>query len=286
VASRQISVGPRQNVDMRDLAEELDSHGFAQVAGPFGTTNDANEFSTALVDECRRRNGLSPLSIVGEFVVPPLDAGETRDFQALHFDFGVPLDPKVVLDVARYTALYVPAEVGEVRAATRLVPLVALLGQRTWPPPRELIRRMISYGRTHGAWDDDRGYVEGSLARLVDGATAYRSPFLPSVKIEPEFLCGLEFDSIIAEVAFLERQGLRVDDVEISVYLQPGELLVFDNLVMAHGRRGTRRPGQLHQWMFGDSLHPEDLITLRDRFLTAFHGRQSEESIASTMIRS
>jgi hypothetical protein len=271
---------------MRDLAEELDSHGFAQVAGPFGTTNDANEFSTALVDECRRRNGLSPLSIVGEFVVPPLDAGETRDFQALHFDFGVPLDPKVVLDVARYTALYVPAEVGEVRAATRLVPLVALLGQRTWPPPRELIRRMISYGRTHGAWDDDRGYVEGSLARLVDGATAYRSPFLPSVKIEPEFLCGLEFDSIIAEVAFLERQGLRVDDVEISVYLQPGELLVFDNLVMAHGRRGTRRPGQLHQWMFGDSLHPEDLITLRDRFLTAFHGRQSEESIASTMIRS
>ncbi len=46
--------------------------------------------------------------MIGDFVVPPLDGGETRDFQTLHFDFGLPLDPKVDQDVARYTALYVP----------------------------------------------------------------------------------------------------------------------------------------------------------------------------------
>lgn len=70
------------------------------------------------------------------------------------------------------------------------MPLVALLSQRSWPPLGELVDRLTSYGRTHGSWDDDRGYVEGSLARIVEGVAAWRSPFLPSVKIDPSFLCG------------------------------------------------------------------------------------------------
>jgi hypothetical protein len=258
-------------VPVRDLAGELDSQGFARIAGPLGTTQDAEEVSRALVDACRRRNGLPPLSTIGNFVVPPLDAGESRDFQTLHFDFGLPLDPKIEQDVARYTALYVPADVAGVRAITRLVPLVALLSQRSWPPAEELVDRLISYGRTHGSWDDDRGYVEGSLARLVEGATAWRSPFLPSVKIQPGFLCGLEFDSLSAELAFFERHGLRIDDVEISVELQPGELLVFDNLAMAHGRRGARGPGELRQRMFGQCLQPAAQRILRDGVLKAFY---------------
>ena len=99
-----------------------------------------------------------------------------------------PLDPKVEQDVARFTALYVPTDVADVQAVTRLVPLVALVGQRSWPPPDELVQRLASYGRTHGAWDDDRGYVEGSLARIVEAAAAEWPPFLPSVKVEPGFL--------------------------------------------------------------------------------------------------
>ena len=266
---------------VRDLAGELHSYGFARIAGPLETTHDADEASGALVDACRLRNGLPPLSVIGEFVVPPPDAGETRDFQMLHFDFGLPLDPKTHQEVARYTALYVHAHVASVRAVTRLVPLVALLSQRSWPPPRELVDRLTCYGRTHGAWDDDRGYVEGSLARLVEAATACRSPFLPSVKIEPGFLCGLEFDSLSAELAFFERHGLRIDDVEISVDLQPGELLVFDNLAVAHGRRGTRKPGELHQRMFGHTLQPAAQRRLRDGVLAAFHTGQPEAALGS-----
>ena len=166
-----------------------------------------------------------------------------------------------------------------VRAVTRLVPLVALLGQRSWPPPGELVDRLTSYGRTHGAWDDDRGYVEGSLARIIEAAAAWRSPILPSVKIEPGFLCGLEFDSLLAEVAFFERHGLHIDDVEISIDLQPGELLVFDNLALAHGRRGTRKPGELRQRMFGQSLQPAAQRKLRDRVLAAFYAGQPQEVI-------
>jgi hypothetical protein len=255
----------------RDLTRELNSFGFARIAGPLRTTQEADGISNALVDACRLRRCLPPLSIIGDFVIPPPNAKEARDFQTLHFDFGLPLDPKIEQEVARYTALYVPIDVEGVEAVTRLVPLIALLGQRSWPPPGELVDRLTSYGRTHGAWDDDRGYVEGSLARIVEGATARSSPFLPSVKIEPGFLCGLEFDSLAAEHAFFARHGLCIHDVEISVDLQPGELLVFDNLALAHGRRGTRKPGELHQRMFGHRLRPAAQKKVRDGVLAAFY---------------
>ena len=160
-----------------------------------------------------------------------------------------------------------------VQAVTRLVPLAALLAQRSWPAPSELVERLRSYGRTHGAWDDEEGYVEGSLARIVEAAAAERPPTLPSVKVEPGFLCGLEFDSLSAELAFFARHGLRIHDAEIEIDLQPGELLLFDNLALAHGRCGTRQPGELRQRVFGHHLQPADQRKLRDHVLTAFDTR-------------
>lgn len=181
---------------VRETTAELGTYGFVRIPGLSRTSHEAHEVATALVEVCRRERGLLPLSVIGDFVAPPLGGAETRDFQTLHFDFGLPLNPKVERAVTRYTALYVPADVAEVQAVTRLVPLVALLGQRSWPPPAELLARLTSYGRTHGAWDDNQGYVEGSLARIVEAAAGECSPFLPSVKVEPGFLCGLEFDSL------------------------------------------------------------------------------------------
>jgi len=41
---------------------------------------------------------------------------------------------------------------------------------------------LTSHGRTHGAWDDEVGYVKASFARIVEAAAAERSPVLPKVR--------------------------------------------------------------------------------------------------------
>jgi hypothetical protein len=253
----------------------LGSSGYARIDGGFRTAGEAFELAGSVIasrhrQSCHGHDGPGPLSIIGDFVLPPEEGNETRDFQTLHFDFGLPLDPRLDQDVARYTALYIPLHAVGVSAATRLVPLRALLEQRTWPPRAQLLESLLAYGRTHGAWDDARGYVEGSLARVVEAA-AGGSPRLPSVKRDPGFLCGLEFDSLAEELAFFASHRLRVEDVAIDVALAPGELLVFDNLALAHGRRGTRRPGELRQRVFGhEALDPAAQRELRDRVLSAF----------------
>jgi len=254
--------------------EDLSRPGFVRVAD---LTSPEEAFARArgLIDRRCVADRWGPAELIGDFVLPPHEGPQTREFQTLHFDFGLPLDPKVEHDVARYTALYVVADRDRVSAVTRLVPLAGLLAQRRWPSGSELVRRLIAYGSTHGAWDDASGYVEGSLARLIEAA-AGASPRLPSVKAEPEFLCGLEFDRLEAELAFFAHHGLRVEPVQVEVALQPGELLVFDNLAFAHGRRGIRQPGELHQRVFGHRrLNPSAQRRLRDRVLSAFHDSQS-----------
>ncbi|HEY3829808.1 MAG TPA: methyltransferase domain-containing protein [Solirubrobacteraceae bacterium] len=259
---------------MEDDRATLSSSGFVRIDKRLLTAAEAFALASSVIEADYGENSLGPLSIIGDFVLPPVDGPETRDFQTLHFDFGLPIDPKLDQDVARYTALYIPAGTPEVSAITRLVPLGALLQQRTWPTRFDLLERLVAYGRTHGAWDDTQGYVEGSLARIVEAA-AGTPPDLPSVKLDHDFLCGMEFDSHRSELAFFAGHGLRVEDVAIDLALRPGELLVFDNFALAHGRRGTRAPGELCQRVFGHSgLAPAAQRELRSRVLSAFSGRQ------------
>jgi hypothetical protein len=266
------------NACVSDDGGALGSSGFMRVDEGFPTAIKAFEVASRVIEARRREDRLDPLSIIGDFVLPPVEGRETRDFQTLHFDFGLPLDPRVDQDVARYTALYIPAETVAVSAVTRLVPLHALLAQRAWPACAELLESVTAYGRTHGAWDDNLGYVEGSLARVIEAA-AGTTPRLPSVKADTDFLCGLEFDSLAAELAFFEHHRLRVEDVAIDVALAPGELLLFDNLALAHGRRGMRQPGELRQRVFGHkSLDPASQCELRDRVLSAFYAVQPTRS--------
>ena len=223
---------------MRDGAVALSDRGFWLAGGDFPSCDEAFEAARAVVGRRCGADGVEPLAVIGDFVIPPADGVPSRDFQTLHFDFGLPLVPAVAQDVARYTALHIARSAADASATTRLVPLAALLRGREWPERAELLARFVAYGQTHGAWDDSQGYTEGSLARVIEAAAA-ASPVLPSVKANPDFLCGTEFDSLSAELAFFLRHGMDVEALAIDVALRPGQLMVFDNLALAHGRRGA-----------------------------------------------
>lgn len=247
------------------------------LTGPFTDPERAFTVARGLLDALADEHGA--LEVIGDFVIPPAGDPPSRDFQMLHLDFGLPLDPRGQGDVARYTALRLAdTSPAALEAVTRLVPLAGLLGQRPWPRHDELLRRFEAYGHSHGAWEDADGYVEASLARMVEAALG-DVPVLPSVKADPAFLCGEEFDSVAAETAFFADRGLRLSAVQVEVRLQPGELLLFDNLVLAHGRRGARAPGELQQRVFGHrGLGPEGQRALRDRVLAAFAGDAGHSS--------
>jgi hypothetical protein len=183
------------------------------------------------------------LEVVGEFTLPPPGLPH-RAFQALHIDFGLPVESEAV-DVARFTALYVDPDQPPTSARTRLVLLRRLLSQRAWADPATLQTRLRDYGRRQRSDDD---YVEGILARLVEAVDD--SPSLPSAGSEG-FLCGMEFSSRADERAHLLARGLELDGVEEHVVLAPGQLLLFDNLATAHGRLGPRAPRELHQLCVG-----------------------------------
>ena len=246
----------------------LEQRGFAWVREALPSAAEALDRTVELIAARCALDETETPRVIGDFIVPPPEGSTTRDFQTLHFDFGVPLEPEAPRDLARYTALHVPRGTQPV-ATTRLVPIHALLSQRDWPPRHTLVQRFISYGQTHGTWEGEIGYVEGSLARIVEAAAGL--PLLPSVKSEPEFLCGMEFDSLRAEAAFFERHAVPLEGVETEIALNTGELLIFDNLSLAHGRRGTRQPGELCQWVFGDrSLDVATQRAARERILQAF----------------
>jgi hypothetical protein len=252
-----------------DRAAALVGSGFALIPGPFGTIEQAFAAAAVVIDGADGDSRLGALEVIGDFVIPPVAGPPSRDFQTLHFDFGLPLDPVVASDVARFTALHIPLDSNPSQALTRLAVLSRLLSQRAWVDHDELLRRFAAYGESHGAWDGVEGYTEGSLARVIEAAAGV--PTLPSVKANPEFLCGSEFTTIDAEFEFFAAHGLRLQDVEIEVALRRGAVVIFDNLVLAHGRRGVRQPGELRQRVYGHrAMSPGRQREVRDRVLVAF----------------
>jgi hypothetical protein len=110
--------------------------------------------------------------------------------------------------------------------------------------------------------------VEGILARIIEAVDQSRD--LPDPYADG-FLCGMEFATLDEECGYFARHGLRLGAAEEEIVLSSGEMLIFDNLAVAHGRRGRRHTGELHQLCIGfGSLDIAGQATLLDRFLAVF----------------
>jgi hypothetical protein len=204
--------------------------------------------------------GLPGFGVVGQFTLPPPGAVQ-RDFQALHIDYGVPKLAGPPVAVSRFTALYLDKGRAGSGSATRIVALRPLLSQRSWPDRAELAGRLCQDTA-------DGALVEGILARIIEAADQSRD--LPGRDADG-FLCGMEFETLDDEHRYFARHGLRLAAAEEEIVLSGGELLLFDNLATAHGRRGRRHPGELHQLCIGfGSLDLPGQARLLDRILASF----------------
>ena len=209
------------------------------------------------------------LEQVGRFVIPPPDMPQ-RDFQALHVDFGIPLGTSERADVARYTALYVDPDVPAPQAQTRLVLLGRLATQREWPRLDALAQRLARRLGPDGS--------VGVLGRVIEAVDSTRE--LPA-QDAPGFLCGMEFTSLAQERSFFAAHGLDLADAETRVVVEPGQVMVFDNLRAAHGRVGQRHTQELHQLCMGfrrvDRAGQRFILRSFLRALTDRPGRDGEE---------
>jgi hypothetical protein len=206
-------------VDRCSAAADLLGAGFVHLCVPQESKELAWSYARAVFDEAAREDtigaGMPPLSVVGQFNLPPPGA-RGRDFQALHMDFGLPVVPDCPSDAARFTALYVDRDRARTTALTRIVPLRPLLDQRTWVEPELLIERLRRYGKANagGGVEGRAGYVEGIFARLVEAADG--SSTLPRSS-DGGFLCGMEFESLAQERDHFVERGLNLDAVEQRV---------------------------------------------------------------------
>jgi hypothetical protein len=240
---------PRTPVDRSAAATHLLRAGFVHLCVSLESKKAAWSYARAVFREAARADaigaGMGPLGVVGEFTLPPPGA-RRRYFQALHIDYGLPVVPAGLADVARFTALYVDQAHRRTTAATRIVPLRALLAQRAWAHPDVVLERLRGYALAADSARRRSGHVEGILARLVEAADD--SPTLPR---SGDVLCGMEFHTLGEERDHFAERGLDLVAVEQRVRLGPGQLLLLDNLATAHGRLGLRRPLELDQLCVG-----------------------------------
>jgi hypothetical protein len=247
------------------IAATLLERGVARVPGCWPDQAAAWPVALQVMEHARDLDplcaGLPALEVVGEFTAPPPGTVQ-RDFQALHIDYGVPLLAAASVAVSRFTALYLDAHQAGSGSATRIAGLRSLLGQRGWAPREVLAERLCSDAAADGV------LVEGIFGRIIEAAD--QSADLPDRDADG-FLCGMEFSALEDERRYFAGHGLDLVAVEEEFVLSSGEMLIFDNLVTVHGRRGRRNTGELHQLCVGfGSLDLAAQALLLDRILGLF----------------
>jgi hypothetical protein len=242
-------------------ARKLLNEGFVVLTSHRRGWEDVKRNSLRIIAEAAHCDPLGhelpELKPVGEYSVPPPGA-PPREYQALHIDFGLPINSERPIDVARFTVLQVDSGRPSSEAVTRIVSLGALFRQRTWPTLEVLTERLRRSAVSDKA-------VEGILGRIVEAFC--EGTTLPPVSL-PGFLCGLEFSSYEDEDSYFRSHGMDVVKAERRIVLRPGEVLLIDNLRTAHGRLGVRRESELHQLFVGyQALAPDLQTVLLDRVL-------------------
>lgn len=208
------------------------------------------------------------------------DVVESR-FQVLHFDMGLPLAEGLEQLLVTHVGIYLPATtVHPVTARTRILELGGILTHLELDAAT-LGERLRDYAESHGdGWHDINTRRLACFARVVDAAAGSRLLSREIDKTVGEwFSPGADVEdakAYEAELAFFEKFGIDLRHFERTILLEPGQLLILDNLRVVHGRVGQRRERELLNLMYGVERADAKDIALVRSYLSAsmsFAGR-------------
>jgi hypothetical protein len=194
--------------------------------------------------------------------IPQCPGMEDATFQALHFDYGAPVlhVPGSSQYTCLFTAIYFPFGEREGEAETRLLNLSPFLQEACPDLLRAMSSGLANYARLHGdGWEHPSPFRTGRLAcfaRFLDAASdAPQLGHFFNQGTWEWFRAGASSatgaDELAREADWFTSWGLSLERHEQRVCLQPGELLVIDNLRTCHGRLGSRRMSEVYQMMAG-----------------------------------
>lgn len=200
--------------------------------------------------------------------IPVCDDVVATSFQILHFDMGLPVDGAGQLLVT-HVGVYLPMDTTHsVTARTRLVELDGLLAGHGFTA-EEVAARVLDYTRRFGdGWEDHNTLRLAALVRLID-AMADKPTVHDQIDktVGQWFLQGESLDADAAhqqELDFLKSHGVDLAAREHQIALEPGQLLLLDNLRVVHGRVGRRRAREIYNFMFGvESIGAKDVVAIR-----------------------
>jgi hypothetical protein len=200
------------------------------------------------------------------------DSVETS-FQALHFDMGQPLVSEEPQNMYLLTGLHITADKKPTTAKTRVISLKGLFAGDEFGTEQEIETKILKYVNEHGdGWihpDKVNTHRISCFARIVDAVAGtseladYFDKSMAQWFADPKDKYNSDI-SIGNEKEFYIKRGVNLEPIAENIVIQPGQLLVVDNMRTAHGRVGKREEKETWQFMYGvHNAAPQDIDWFR-----------------------
>jgi len=233
---------------------------------------DAFTIATSAIAELGKREPYRSLDFSSFRVakadrIPVCESIKITRFQCLHFDYGLPVLDFGEQPLYGVVALYKRPCSERSPSQTRIVRLNALKKVTSALRHGEIGRRLREYVAAYGdGWRQPEPANTGRISiflRFVEAIFGQKR-FASLIEsdsanflIDAAQQIGLQTSGVEAEELLLQDLGIDLGSVEERVCLEPGDMLLLDNLAVVHGRIGRRQPRELWQMLFGlASLSP------------------------------
>ena len=197
-------------------------------------------------------------------------------YQVLHLDMGQPIISNIPQDMYLITALYREKAKSQTTAKTRIMNLLGFFKHSRWGNKKQIEKRLINYAQKYGdGWSYPEKFNTQRLAcfaRVVDAVADTTDLSQDIDKTMGQWFRDKERldvdESMKNEYEFYARKGINLGDYETFIQLKPGQVLLFDNTRVAHGRAGKRNAKEVWQIMYGvHNATPEDIDRFRKHFV-------------------